>query len=415
MSYAKTIFFIPVWFDDFRTFKKSILETELWDHTSPDKLRPGYLFHYAANIASDSSLFQSFTVKDKGGLNVYMYEGEGHFNGTPIIEDVRLSAFATGVGFMEFHVAYTQMTAEDISNFAYLFKKATKRSGKDLADSKRSLYDVCESLLPSSPTCQLFFSAAAKYKYECNCLHFLHKDDSLPDADIVSCELHRLCRSYNSMMPVSDRGKYDMTYEASCGDYWGGSPEGMVNIVYDYCHDENNSSFYYLHSIKPKHLNVDYYFLYLLLLNQKYSALQYISMVAQVIYKPSKDIENLNKRIIQLKNVFSFNVISDDRHFQNIYSGMFEVLEIKNLILDVIENEKQTELLQNAKHANADRLSNKYLFGISILSLFSALIDSASYFDRIHNIQSISTPLSLACVSLVLVLCITWAIKSIKK
>lgn len=130
---------------------------------------------------------------------------------------------------------------------------------------------------------------------------------------------------------------------------------------------------------------------------------------------PYKDIENLNRRIIELKNIFTFNVISDDIHFQNIYSKMFSVLEIKNLLADVIENENQIEYLQSNKHAKDDRMSNKYLFGISVLSLFSALIDAASYFDRINSIKPISTFLSLISVSTVLVLCIVWGIRSFKK
>ena len=55
------------------------------------------------------------------------------------------------------------------------------------------------------------------------------------------------------------------------------------------------------------------------------------------------------------------------------------------------------------------------LFGISVLSLFSALIDSASYFDRLGGIKAISTPLSLICVGLILVLCVVWAIREFKK
>ena len=94
---------------------------------------------------------------------------------------------------------------------------------------------------------------------------------------------------------------------------------------------------------------------------------------------------------------------------------MFSILEIKNLLADVIENENQIEFLQRSKHAKDDRMSNKFLFGISILSLFSALVDAANYFDRINGIQSISTFLSLISVCLILALCIAWGVHSIKK
>lgn len=415
MSYAKTVFFIPVWFDDFEKLSKRIDGDNIWCCTEKEKISPSYLFHYASNVAKDSNLFKSYSLKDTSSLNVYMYDEEIDFKGIPSIEEVRFSSFSTGVGFVEFWISYSGVTLEEISNFAYLFKKATKLKDKAQENGKQSLYDVAKSLLPYDINCQLFFSSSAQFKYECNCFHFIHKDGSIPEKTHLNNTLHHLCRSFKSSMPIITDSKYEMTYEAGAGDYWCGSTEGIVNVLFDCQGKDDDNLDYYLHTIKPIHLNVDYYFLYLLLLNQKYSAIQYIYMVSKVINKPSKDIENLNRRIIQLKNVFTFNIVSDDIHFQNIYSKMFSILEIKNLLADVIENENQIEFLQRSKHAKDDRMSNKYLFGISILSLFSALVDAASYFDRINEIKSISTFLSLISVCLILVLCIAWGIHSIKK
>lgn len=415
MSYAKTVFFIPVWFDDFDKISKNIGDSGIWKYTEKEKISPSYLFHYASNIAKDSELFRSFSLKSTESLNIYMYEEETDFTQSPSIDEVRFSCFATGLGFIEFWVSYPDATFEEIANFAYLFKKTTKSREKALENNKRVLYDVAESLLPTDLNCKLFFSASAQFKYECNCFHFIHKDADIPDAAELTSTLRHLCRSYKTTMPISAESTYDVTYEAGDGDFWCGSTEGLVNILFDsQCHNDSTAD-YYLHRIKPLHLSVDYYFLYLLLLNQKYSAIQYIYMVSKVINKPSRDIEALNKRIIQLKNVFTFNVISDDIHFQSVYSKMFSTLEIKNLLDDVIENENQIESLQRTKHANDDRMSNKYLFGISILSLFSALIDAASYFDRFDGIKAISTLLSLSCVSFILILCVVWGIRGIKK
>lgn len=409
MSYAKTVFYIPVWFDDFQRISKKMAGSVLWKDTEKEAIHPAYLFHYAANIARDRDLFRSYTLKDRASLDVCMYEEVG-FKEAPRIEAVRFSSFSTGVGFVEIWVCYAEASVEKISNFAYLFKKATKTHEED---KRQSLYDAAKALLPAD--CQLFFSSSAAFKFECNCFHFMHIDGEIPENARLMDGLHHLCRSYKSTMPITLDGAYDVTYEASRGDYWCGCTEGMANVVYDFQSNEENSGDYYLHTIKPAHLRVDYAFLYLLLLNQKYAAIQYIYMVSKVINKPSREIENLNRRIIQLKNVFSFNVISDDMHFQNIYAKMFAILEIKNLLADVIENENQIEFLQRSKHANDDRMSNKYLFGISILSLFSALIDAASFFDRFRGLRSVSTVSSLVCVGLILVLCVIWGINSIKK
>ena len=203
----------------------------------------------------------------------------------------------------------------------------------------------------------------------------------------------------------------DMIYKPSENDHWSGSAEGIVNITYDL--NPQNAD-YYLHTIKPSHLSVDYYFLYLLLLNQRFTAIEYIQIISLRYGESQQEIERLNKRIIALKTVFSFNVISDDRIFQNVYSKMYQLLEIEHLLADILDNEGQMELLQKASSAKAEKLSSHFLFGISILSLFSAMIDASSYFDRINYLQPISTILGFACVCATVVLCVIWLIKGRK-
>ena len=417
MSYSKSIYFIPVWFNQFKPFVKAMDESPLWEATDSKKVWAGYLFRYASDLNRNKNLFSSYTLKEPHTLGVYMFQEEMGIDNVPSIEEVRFSCFSTGVGFLEFWVTYKDLTVQQIADFAYLFKKAkaTSKRNREFPDGKRTLYDIARDLLPESPKATLFFASSAWFKYECNCFHFLHLDQPVPDAESRKDTLFHLSRSYRSNMPTAAESTYDVVYEASENDFWGCCPDGLVNIVYDSQHTADGKSDYYLHKLKPERLQIDYYFMYLLLLNQKYSAVEYIRLVSLALDSSTKDVENLNKRIIQLKNTFSFNIISDDSVVQNVYTRMYGVLEIKNLLADVIENENQMEFLQKAKHMNADRLSNKYLLGISILSLFSALIDSASYFDRLDSIRPISTVLSLVCVLTILVLCIVWAVKGAQK
>ena len=415
MSYSKSIFFIPIWFDQLKPFVKAMHSDPLWEQTDSKKVWAAYLFRYAAEINRNAELFASFTLKDPSSLNVYMFLEELGFSEMPKIEEVRCSSFATGVGFLEFWVSYPGLSVEQIANFSYMFKKATSKCKADLSDGKRALYDVAQDLLPQEPKTVMFFSTSARFKYECNCFHFVHLNEQTPDEDMLRATLYRLSRSYRNDMPISVDSAYDMFYEVSRGDYWMGSPEGLVNVVYDEQHHSSGKSDYYLHTLKPQRLQTDYYFMYLLLLNQKHTSVEYIRMVSQSLSGKMKDVEKFNRRIVLLKNTFSFNVISDDSVVQNIYSRMYTVLEIRNLLEDVIENEKQMEMLQKAKQIYDDRLSNKYLLGISILSMFSALIDSASFFDRLSAIQQISTALSLFCVLLILLICILWAFRSVRK
>jgi hypothetical protein len=199
-----------------------------------------------------------------------------------------------------------------------------------------------------------------------------------------------------------------MIYKSGESDYWGCSSAGMVNITYDF---QKQGSHYFLHYLKPSHMTIDYYFVYLLLLNQRFSAIQYINEIAESYSMNEMEIELLNKRIVALKTVFSFNVISDDKIFQNVYSRMFSILEIEHLIKDIVDNESQMQVLQNAGSVKAEKLSSKFLFGISLLSLFSALVDASVFFDRFNVLHSISTILGSLCVCVTVLLCVLWLIK----
>ena len=200
-----------------------------------------------------------------------------------------------------------------------------------------------------------------------------------------------------------------MLYKASENDYWGGSSEGLVNVLYDVEQDDSN---YYLHKYKLTHLRIDYYFLYLFLLNQRFTAIQYINEIASSCKKSQSEIALLNRRIVNLKTAFAFNVLSDDKIFQNVYSRMYSILEIEHLLADIVDNEGQMQILQNAESAKAEQSSNKVLFGISFLSLFSALIDASCLFDRFNILPKSSTALSFTCVCAIAILCLIWIIKS---
>jgi hypothetical protein len=180
MSYSKSVYFIPVWFDRFEVFTQAMDGSELWTRTGEGAFDTAYLLHYAAALAHNGKLFRSYTLGDITKLNIYMFRDKPDVKIRPQLEQVRFSCFATGVGFMEFWLSYGDATPEEVAGFAYLFKKAAKRKRDVLPDGERALYDVARSLMPDGAPGQIFFSATKDYKYECNCYHFIHRDSPLP-------------------------------------------------------------------------------------------------------------------------------------------------------------------------------------------------------------------------------------------
>ena len=155
---------------------------------------------------------------------------------------------------------------------------------------------------------------------------------------------------------------------------------------------------HFLKKYKPLHLSNNYWFVYLLLLNQRFSAISYLDKVSQLNTYSRKEREKLNLNISRLKTVFSFIVISDDQLYQNLYTQLYSILDIDRLLTDIQDNETQLEMIQNHELLENEKMTSRFLFGLSVLSLFSVLVDAAGYFDRIKYLEKISTGLSLVCL-----------------
>lgn len=407
MSYSESVFFIPVSFENFESFTTNFSQSGLWKNTPEECYTPRYFLNYILNIAKDKTAFRSYCLEKPFLFNLYMFEDKIDMPFSPMLEDVRFSCFSTGVGFLEFWIKYKDASPENITDFSYRFKKAIVRNLKGEND-KKSLYDVAKSILPDDLSVQLFFTAATEFKHECHCYHFLHIDKA-PENHLSDKWLFSLKRSYRSDFGMPEESDGDMIYKPYFNDQWGGSSEGLVNITYDVDNDETDR---YLHEFKYSHLRIDYYFLYLLLLNQRFTCIKYITGISRALKGTQKELEELNKKIVELKTVFAFNIVSDDQIFQNVYSKMYNILGIERLLEDILDNEAQIEILRNASAAKAEKLSSRLLFGISLLSIFSALVDASSYFERFDTLSAIATMLGLICTAAVVLISVVWIMKT---
>lgn len=404
----RTIFFIPVWFDGFDSFCSKLDKSELWYATPEKELEVNYLLNYVSAIAKNKSFFRSFTLKEPQRLEICMFKEKLKLAELPEVERVRFSCFGTGVGFMEFYIRYPDcMTPLEIADFAYYFKKSTKARIKH-----RSLYEIACKLLPERSSATLFFTNSADFKKECLCYHMVCIGDNYGRREDMSDILYLLRRSYSRKFQSEhsdedvDNGDYDMMYSVYSYDRWAGSQSGIVNVV-SLTGDEDTDLF--INTYKVIHLTNDYYFLYLLLLNQRFSAIQYIAQIATADDLKSKQLEELNKRIIKLKTTYSFNVVSDDQFFQNVYSKMYRILDIDRLLEDIRDNKDQMEILQAKNSERYEKNANKILFVISLLTLFSALVDAVDFFGHWPGLQLFSTYLGTFCVLVIVFGSLLWS------
>lgn len=396
-----SIFFAPIWTDDFAAFVAALKKDARY-RLLPKTAAPQYMLPYVNRIYRDGELFVEFELQEAFLPRLCMFESLLGLSASPVLEKVVLSCFSTGCIFAELHVSYEGLTLDEITDFAFHFKNAKK--GKDEAAGTLTMEEALAALLPKQVAAELFFTGS-DFKLECKMFHWICTEAALPEEELQRHLVH-LRRGYHRNFAIPQMsGEYDMTYAPYSYDHWAGSQEGFVNMFH-YTGEEATDAF--LARYKPRHLSQNYRFMYLILLNQRFSAIRYLDKISQMSKYTRREKEKLNVKIFQLKTVFSFSVVSDDQLYQNLYSKMYGLLDIDRLLADIHDNEAQVETLQNHELLENEKMTSRFLFGLSLLSLFSVLVDAAGYFDRISILAKIATPLSFGCMLSIIVFYFVW-------
>ncbi|MBO7170790.1 MAG: hypothetical protein J6W28_06410 [Clostridia bacterium] len=384
---------LPLSYTDESAFQKGIEADPAWRPLSRDERCCNYLFDYVSRIIKSDDACRAYTLQNPKELPVYLFEKEAALSASPSIEAVSLYLFATGVAFLEYKISYGNLSPKEIVNFAYYFK-GTRRADKKSCErgDKESLYTVSHRLLGGDGSnARLFFTNESHLKHQAFCFHAI-KADYETDAQRDRL-LFLLKRSYTDSFAYdesSDSGDYDMTYLPYDYMAFGGCQEGFAALCRD---TDNENANYFLNEYFGKQLCEDYHYLYLILLNQRFSGIKYIAEIATTD-DTRELVEQVSRKIIHLKTRYSFHVVSDDYIYQNIYSKMYTILDIDKLFLDIEENSDRLSLVQSNENAETEKENGNFLMYISFLAVFSALIDLASYLDRMSVTALVSTLVS---------------------
>lgn len=407
-----SIFFVPIHNKNSEKTIKMLKTQENWSVIEKSELSTNYLLKYVNRIILDETLFVSFRYNglenEKVSFQLFDYSGNGvkfinkKYDEKVSVSEIRISFFGTGIAFAELQVTYNGLTPKEICDFVYNFKKTYKN--EDIRKGEKSFLGIIKESLPND--CIPFFYNPVNdgnnaFKNECIGFHTLRFfENEINDNDLKKL-LFRLRRGYGTQFKYEEcQGPYDFEYNPSIYDFWSGSQEGLVNIV----RADKGNIFYdkykYLQFIR------DYRFMYLMLLNQRFSAIKYIEEVA---IGDSNTIREVNERIVKLKTAYSFRVVSNDLIYQNLYSKIYHLLDIDNILDDLSENEQQIEMYHTKSLEKTERQTNKLLIAISLLSVFSCLIDASSYFELFAPFRNISKWLSLLIIcAVVLIWIMNW-------
>lgn len=240
-----SFYIIPLCFDDLDAFSTAVERDQRWERIGQQEFKMKYLLSYVGRLAENKDWFQSFRLRQPEQVQIYfkVQEEKGSplsvkecFNDRIQLSEVCLSCFGSGIGFMEFKVAYHGLSVAQIIDFAFRFKKASPYM-KEGAQAHKTLYWTARELLPAAcKDAQLFFYSTDDIKNECMCYHMLKLSKDEVQTDKLEEQMFLLRRGYGTQfagLESRNSSNYDMVYTPYQNDWWGGSQEGLANLCYE--------------------------------------------------------------------------------------------------------------------------------------------------------------------------------------
>ena len=294
---------------------------------------------------------------------------------------MQLYLFRTTVGIVAFQINLENDDPFWVSNAQYHLKKVSREkiSCKNVTTNK-TLLDISKDLVSE-------FLAISKFSF------FYYANPSTERANVLTYlvvepqddykkELFYLRRCYSDGFIYTEDDKLDEKeiFIPSKDTTWGISPEAAVCLV---C--PNHGSEKFLRETFYKNFNAQYLFMYIFLLHQKYVLYMFLTKIGIGIYNDLGTLEEYRQELYEFETDFVFSCVTEVPQYQKLYDRMTEAFSLKKMYEDVHEplislGEIRREAAENGQKKR-DGNVNKALLMLSVLSFFSALVDSFDFVE----------------------------------
>ncbi len=295
--------------------------------------------------------------------------------------DVQLYCFSTSVGIIAFKIRLEKDDPFWVSNALYHLKKVSRE--KLFSDgSQTTMLEMAKELMKKTAGENAdinFFYYANPSTERANVLTYLE----VPPKEDYKKELFYLRRCYGENFlymedPESDAKEIHIH---SRGIVWGISPEAAVCLV---CPSQAKEDF--IRSTFYTNFNEQYLFMYMLLLHRKYVMYMFLTEIGIGTYNTLETLEEYRHQLYEFETDFDFSCVTEVPQYQELYEKMTGAFSLKKMYEDVHEplrslTEIRRKTAESEQEQRNDRV-NKALLMLSVLSFFSALIDS---FDFINS------------------------------
>lgn len=216
----------------------------------------------------------------------------------------------------------------------------------------------------------------------------------------------RRCYSEGFIFQEDELLERDEIYIPSPSTVWGISPEAAVCLA---CPESGNEEF-----IRKKFYNnfkAQYLFMYVLLLHQKYVLYYFYTKIGIGTYNNLETLEEYRNQLYEFETDFVFSLVTEVPQYQRLYDRMTKAFSLKKMYEDVHEPLKSlSEVRREAaekKQKQRDDNVNKALFMLSLLSFFSALVDSFAFADTFFGWFLDDTGVKIAQIICIVLIVIT--------
>lgn len=297
------------------------------------------------------------------------------------ILSVQLYFFRTTVGMIAFKIYMEKDDPLWIANAQYHLKKVSREKlFLEDAASAATMLDIAKELVAEFAAVSdiTFFYYANPSTERANILTYL----VVAPQDDYKKELFYLRRCYSDGFIYIENSKLDENeiFTPSKDTVWGISPEAAVCLV---CPQYGREEF--LRGTFYKNFNAQYLFMYVLLLHQKYVLYMFLTKIGVGTYNDLDTLEEYRHELYEFETDFVFSCVTEVPQYQNLYDRMTEAFSLKKVYEDVHEplislGEVRREAAENGQKKR-DGNVNKALLMLSVLSFFSALVDSFDFVD----------------------------------
>ena len=283
---------VPIW------NKTQLFTNHLYDHIIRKQADGGILKAYKMNESARSAFLLP------GANSAMMLSARGRESKISVkLKGVSLYVFETGVGFLELDWEYGTKEVSDFLDANYFLSELKSKENilqiRTGADSSRELAvaDLVADIFKTLKGAKGFDRNQALSFYDLKphlyCAVLLDKQDA-DSEELLSHASHNFKTSYKTVAAEGYR-----PFENSA---WCGTDSGMVSISH-LTGDKGPDEFFSTQFLKSAHDN--YFYLYLLILNQKYTLQRRIGEIAQIDAQQSEDEATLRKRTSALSGLIA--------------------------------------------------------------------------------------------------------------